>query len=111
LDFYLTLQKNNSKSGLFVEYATIDSSVNINQIHFCQDVSEYSKNFFAGKISEAYSGPEFSILDESLQREFIELFLNFGIDDNLGSFIEVLSVDKEQRLYINWLKNVINVLH
>ena len=42
-----------------------------------------------------YSGPEFSILDERLQQEFIEIFLNCGIDDNLGSFIEVMSVDKE----------------
>ena len=42
-----------------------------------------------------YSGSEFSTLDERLQQEFLEIFLNCGIDDNLGSFIEVMSVDKE----------------
>jgi len=96
---------------LFAECATIDSSINVNQIHYSEDISEFTKNFLGGKIIQNYSGPEFSILDERLQQEFIETFLNFGIDDNLGSFIEVMSVDKEQKLYINWLKNVVDVLH
>ncbi len=96
---------------MFAECTTIDSSINVNQIHYSEDISEFNKSFFGGKIIQNYSGPEFSILDERLQQEFIETFLNFGIDDNLGSFIEVMSVDKEQKLYINWLKNVVNVLH
>jgi hypothetical protein len=49
-------------------------------------------------------------LDDKLQQELLEILVEIGIDDNLGSFIEVLSIDKEQRLYTNWLSNVKNSL-
>jgi hypothetical protein len=47
-------------------------------------------------------------LDEKLQQEFLDLFVSLGINDELGSFIEVVSVDKDERLYQNWLKTVKN---
>ncbi len=106
LDFYVTISKNGKTSGVLLECVTMDSSVNINQIHFSEEIATYTNNYFSAVVNENYSGPEFKTLDERLQQEFLELFIQLGIDDNLGSFIEVISVDKDQRLYINWLKNV-----
>lgn len=106
----MTLTRNNKKSGLFIEAVTSDSTVNINQTHFSEDIEEYTKNFLSYKMSEAYTGPEFGTLDEKLQQEFLDLFVSLGINDELGSFIEVVSVDKDERLYQNWLKTVKNAL-
>ena len=55
-------------------------------------------------------GPDFSTLDERIQQSFMEFLGDIGINEETGSFIEVMSFDKDQRLYLNWLKNVKNFL-
>ena len=55
-------------------------------------------------------GPEFNTLEEKLQDEFQNYFESLGINSELASFIQVLAVDKDQRLYINWLKQVNNFI-
>ena len=55
-------------------------------------------------------GPDFSTLDERIQQSFMEFLGDVGINEETGSFIEVMSFDKDQRLYLNWLKNVKNFL-
>jgi hypothetical protein len=30
----------------------------------------------------------------------------FGINEHLAAFIECMSLDKDQRLYMNWLSNL-----
>ena len=40
----------------------------------------------------------------------MKYFDEIGINEETGSFIEVMSFDKDQRLYQNWLKNVKNFL-
>lgn len=89
---------------------TIDSSVNVNQIHFSENISQYNENFLAAKVIENYTGPEFGTLDEKLQQEFLDLFTGLGINDELGSFIEVVAVDKDERLHVDWMKNTKNIL-
>jgi hypothetical protein len=85
---------------------TNNSTININQIHCADDIQVYSANYLNGVVMDSYQGPEFSVLDERVQQELIEFLAQLGIDDQLGSFIEVLSVDKDQRSYINWMKKV-----
>lgn len=104
------MTKNNKTEGLFIEAVTIDSTVNINQIHFSNNVGEYAKNYLSAKIIDSYTGPEFRTLDEKLQQEMLDLLTELGINDDLGSLIEVLSVDKDQKLYIHWMEKVKNVL-
>ena len=106
----MTLTRNNKPSGLFIEAVTIDSSVNVNQIHFSENISEYAKNFLDSKVNLSYSGPEFGTLDEKLQQEFLDLITGLGVNDELGSFIEVVAVDKDEKLLMDWMKNVKNFL-
>jgi complement component 1 Q subcomponent-binding protein, mitochondrial len=89
---------------------TIDSSVNVNQIHFSDNIAQYAEIFLASKVNENYTGPEFGTLDEKLQQEFLDLLTGLGINDELGSFIEVVAVDKDQRLHMDWMTNVKNLL-
>ena len=94
------------QSGLFIECFTHNSTVNVNQIHFAENVNQYAIDYLSGTIIDNYFGPEFKVLDEGVQQEFINLLSQLGITDDLGSFIEVMAVDKDHRNYINWLKKV-----
>lgn len=110
VDFYISIVRNNSVSGLFIEAVTIDSSININQIHFAENIKEYSDKFFKAEVLDSYTGPEFNTLDEKFQQEISDLLISLGINDDIGSLIEVLSTDKDQRLHMQWFKNVKNYL-
>jgi complement component 1 Q subcomponent-binding protein len=34
------------------------------------------------------------------------LLQGYGVDEHLGAFVEVMSLDKDQRLYMQWLKDL-----
>jgi len=36
----------------------------------------------------------------------IEYLKSFGVNEEVAAIVEHLSLDKEQRLYMNWLKDV-----
>jgi hypothetical protein len=104
------LTRKNLPSGLFIEAVTIDSSVNINQIHFAENLDKYSKDFLSSRVIDTYTGPEFRLLDDKLQQEFLDLLVSLGINDELGSFLEVCAIDKDQRLYMDWFKKINNLI-
>lgn len=110
MDFYISINKANSNSGLLVEAVTLDSSVIINQIHYSDNINEFTNNYLNAKVEEKYSGPEYRTLDEKLKKEFLDIFYDLGINNDLGSFIEVMSLDRDQIMCLNWLKNIKNAL-
>ena len=36
----------------------------------------------------------------------MEYLEGFGVNEHMGAFIECMSLDKDQRLYMKWLKDV-----
>lgn len=57
------------------------------------------------KVS-AYNGPDFEDLDDKLQESLDEYLAEIGLDDEVCNFIDALALDKEQREYMGWLKNL-----
>ena len=55
-------------------------------------------------VDGAYSGPAFGELDASVQDAFAAHLEARGVDSALLEYLLELSVDKEQREYVNWLK-------
>lgn len=53
-----------------------------------------------------YAGPDFSTLDERIQTALTEYLSGFGINEHLAAFVECMSLDKDQRLYMQWLSNL-----
>ncbi len=64
------------------------------------------ENKLLGVLKEEYSGPHFYTLDKELQKSFCDLLDNFGLDEQIASVVSVLAVEKDQELYLNWLKNL-----
>lgn len=107
-EFSFKITKPGQKSGMLVYATLIDNSIEYNTIIFSEKIDEIFNN--EGQNTDDYMGPEFQTLDERLQEEFQNYFENLGINSELASFIQVLTVDKDQRLYLNWLKEVNNFI-
>jgi hypothetical protein len=53
-----------------------------------------------------YNGPDFTTLDERIQTSLTEYLEGFGVNEHLAAFVECMSLDKDQRLYMQWLANL-----
>ena len=53
-----------------------------------------------------YNGPDFTTLDERIQTSLTEYLEGFGVNEHLAAFVECMSLDKDQRLYMSWLASL-----
>lgn len=110
-DFQILIQKNGKSGGFLIEAVVVDSVIQFNQVHVAENVQEYHAKFLTGKIDpDFYQGPDFSTLDDMLQSHFYEFLGELGVNEECANFIETSAVDKDQQLYINWLKSTKNIL-
>ncbi|KAJ0987127.1 hypothetical protein J5N97_005483 [Dioscorea zingiberensis] len=58
----------------------------------------------------AYEGPEFSDLDENLQKAFYKYLEERGITSSLHGYLHDYMIQKEDREYLTWLKNIKNFI-
>jgi hypothetical protein len=107
-EFIVRIIKKGGKSGLLIDASSIDTSYEFNSIQYSEDVNTLHTDYVNQKTVDNYTGPAFNTLDDRLQTEFNEFFSSLGINEELMSFLNVLSVDKDQRLYLKWLKNMHN---
>jgi hypothetical protein len=111
-EFSVRVTKKDEKSGLIIDATLVDASFEFNSVQYHEDVNQaYDQFYIQNKLTDVYTGPEFNTLDERVQAEFSEFLSSLGVNEELGSFMQVLSVDKDQRLYLGWLKNVKKFLH
>jgi complement component 1 Q subcomponent-binding protein len=69
----------------------------IGHVHFVEEKGAKDPNF---------DGPDFSQLDEQLQRQFKKYLDARGVNEELANYLLDLLEDKEQREYQRWLHNV-----
>ncbi|CAK59588.1 unnamed protein product (macronuclear) [Paramecium tetraurelia] len=108
-DFTVYLQKSNGQI-LCYECTTSQGEVNVNLVSLIKDLEAHKKIPRFERGLQDYSGPDFITLDERLQLALVDYLKTFGINDELGAFIEHYSLDKEQRLYIQWLDSLTTFL-
>lgn len=54
---------------------------------------------------KTYAGPDVNSLDPALQKALIDYFSELGINDEMANFIDAMSLDRDQQLYMKWLKD------
>ncbi|CAK59221.1 unnamed protein product (macronuclear) [Paramecium tetraurelia] len=108
-DFTVYLQKSNGQI-LCYECSTSQGEVNVNMVSLIKDLEAHKLIPRFERGLQDYSGPDFITLDERLQLALVDYLKGFGINDELGAFIEHYSLDKEQRLYIQWLNSLTTFL-
>ena len=105
-DFTVFISDSNGKKGVVVDATSMDTEIAINNV-LCSDDIAKSKAMprFERSIQE-YNGPDFSTLDERIQTSLTEYLEGYGINEHLAAFVECMSLDKDQRLYMRWLNKV-----
>lgn len=59
-----------------------------------------------GKFYDSIHGPKFGYLSENLQNNIVEYLYAVGLRPEVGMAIEYLSWNKEQRMYMAWLRDI-----
>jgi len=100
-NFTVTLSDKTQERGviLYCCTATGDHRYVIGNVRSFASAAERDSN-------TAYAGPDFEDLDDNIQEAMDALNAEMGINDELCDFIDQAAVDKEQREYVRWLKNV-----
>lgn len=84
----------------------MDTEISMNNVMVTDDIEAVRKlNRFERQMME-YNGPDFTTLDERIQTGITEYLEGYGVNEHLAAFVEVMSLDKDQRLYMNWLNSV-----
>lgn len=92
--------------GLLFECMASNSEIRVKNVVASEDLKTTVKTSSFVETQKEYRGPEFEGLDEELQRAFLEYLKSLGVDEDLATFVESYSLDKEQRLYMDWLHKV-----
>lgn len=104
-DFTVFIEDHNN-SGLVVEATSMDTEIAFNNVMSTNDIKRIkSLPRFERSLGE-YNGPDFTTLDERIQTSLTEYLEGFGINEHLAAFVECMSLDKDQRLYMKWLDGV-----
>jgi complement component 1 Q subcomponent-binding protein len=105
-DFTVFITEANGKKGIVVEATSMDTEIAFNTVLVTDQMPKIkSMQKFERSIQE-YNGPDFTTLDERIQTSLTEYLEGYGINEHLAAFVECMSLDKDQRLYMKWLSDV-----
>jgi len=105
-DFTVFIADANGKKGMVVEATSMDTEIAFNNILHADDLAHVkSLQRFERSMNE-YNGPDFTTLDERIQTSLTEYLEGYGINEHLAAFVECMSLDKDQKLYMRWLESV-----
>jgi len=96
IDFNVHISK--GSETLTFECTTDGSIYSINTVNMSNEEAEEDKI--------EYEGPNFEDLEENLQEGFFEYLHERGVDYDFARFLFTVAIDKEQREYMNWLKDI-----
>jgi hypothetical protein len=89
----------------------MDTEISFNSVQVTDDIHKAKSVHRFERSIRSYAGPDFSTLDERIQSSLSEYLQGFGIDEHLAAFVECMSLDKDQRLYMQWLKDLKGFIH
>lgn len=105
-DFTVFISDTKGKKGIVVEATSMDTEIAFNNVLCADDIQKMrSIPRFERSLGE-YNGPDFTTLDERIQTSITEYLEGYGINEHLAAFVECMSLDKDQRLYMRWLSGV-----
>jgi Mitochondrial glycoprotein len=110
-DFTIFISDKNGKKGLVIEATSMDTEISFNAVNVSDDVAAQKAIHRFERQIKGYAGPDFSTLDERIQTSLSEYLEGFGVNEHLAAFVECMSLDKDQRLYMKWLSNIKDFIH
>ena len=105
-DFSVMVYRDGSDSGLIFDCSTSETEISISNVMYTDEMDKMSKVTRFERSFIYYNGPDFNSLDERLQAGLSEFLQAHGINEHLAAFVEVMSLDKDARLYMQWLEDL-----
>jgi hypothetical protein len=103
--FYITIQKN-PEENLQIECLSYNTMIWMHYTKFTKDIPE---NIY--KLFQRCEGLcNYNALSEELQMAFVEMVREIGVTDDMGKFIELMSLVQEREMYKRWLSKIHNFL-
>ncbi|CAI2376371.1 unnamed protein product [Moneuplotes crassus] len=103
-DFTVYITKENK--GIIYECTCLNTEVSISQVIFNNNIENFKKIPVTQREEAVYLGPDFVSMPEDIQKSLSNFLIDSGLDQETVAFVEVMSLDKEQRLYMKWLRDV-----
>ena len=103
IQFDVTVSRADGQESLEFACATDGATVEVRNVRYHAQGPEGAEYGLS-----SYPGPNYDELDETLQEEFHKYLEARGIDESLANFIMESHLDKEQKEYMGWLRNVSN---
>lgn len=104
------LVEKEGKGSLVLHTVAQDGYLHIDAVRYFKEGEVTTDDITAHDIGEQrqdlYMGPVFEELDEDLQTTFTKYLEERGIDTALANFLPDYVDYKEQKEYVNWLKDV-----
>jgi len=110
-DFTVYITDASGNKGLVIEATSMDTEVAFNNVMASDDMESMRKMARFERSLQEYNGPDFTTLDERIQTSLTEYMEGYGINEHLAAFVECMSLDKDQRLYMRWLSNIQNFVN
>lgn len=105
MDFNVYISQ--GKKTMAIECSSVGGEIEVNSCNIIDDINVHRSMLpFGMTATENYKGPDFGQLDESLQEAVFGILRAHGVTPELADLIEHMATDKEQRLYMRWLKQV-----
>ena len=108
-DFQVSIRKVGRKEGLLYECVSSQSEIHVNNIMYTEDL-DAAERISTYTATGEYRGPDFTTLDDKLQTAFVEYLKTHGVNEDLAVFVDTYSMDKEHRLYMEWLGRMKNFI-
>ncbi|TLD19495.1 mitochondrial glyco protein [Venturia nashicola] len=102
------ITRDGRKGAMLIEALAQDGEFLIDNVYFFADanLAEPSQAEQEWKRKNVYAGPPFGNLDEDLQVLLEKYLGDRGINSQLATFVPEYIDQKEQKEYVNWLKNL-----
>jgi complement component 1 Q subcomponent-binding protein, mitochondrial len=105
-DFSVYIFRDGSEEGLIFDCSTNETEITISNVMHTTQMTKMRDTHRFERSFNYYCGPEYNSLDERLQAGLAEFLQGHGVNEHLAAFVEVMSVDKDNRLYMQWLENM-----
>ena len=105
-DFTIYIKDTTGKKGMVVEATSMDTEIAFNNVLVADDMDAIMKMQRFERSMNEYNGPDFTTLDERIQTSLSEFLEGYGVNEHMAAFVECMSLDKDQRLYMRWLSSV-----
>ena len=81
--------------GVIADCTSMETQIHINFVIHTTDVEGYLSSTRLQRYDQKYNGPDFNSLDERVQTSLTMYLQEFGLNEHLGAFVEIYSMDRD----------------